>query len=118
MAGGSPEPMLRPSLLSPAQENATIRKLLLPGLKADFQVIETWTAPSPGPSAVLPCCVAALGARQDNRYTPPQLAAWEAVAPHAGFENWWFDGGHRCAAGGGEARGAGGGPARGAARLP
>lgn len=92
-----------------------MRRLLLPTLAADFQLIETWnplrgTGPAPakeaaggGPAAAapalrLPCPLAALGARGDRRYTAAQLGAWRACAPGGSseaFEERWFEGGHR-----------------------
>ena len=71
----------RPRLL---QEHPAVRKLLLPMLQADFQLIQTWrpegAAGADGafeqeggegahvPDQQLPVAVAALGATQDARY--------------------------------------------------
>lgn len=51
--------------------------------------------PDSGAALALPCPLAALGATQDPRYRPGQLAAWHACAPAGGYEERWFEGGHR-----------------------
>ncbi|KAL4431496.1 hypothetical protein ABPG75_006752 [Micractinium tetrahymenae] len=97
-----------PSLAHPA-----LRRRLLPMLQADFRLIETWRpeglaaeaqqegqrmqlddgqAPQPPP---LPCAVGAIGATADCRYSREQLGAWAQVAPPGGYEECWFEGGHK-----------------------
>ena len=93
-----------------------IKKLMLPLLRADFQIIETWD-PSTGeadrPDSMtcsstgrrdesnalvekmspfgLP--IVAIGAMDDRRYTPEQLSAWELHTTGA-FREEWVAGGH------------------------
>ena len=93
-----------------------IKKLMLPLLRADFQIIETWD-PSTGeadrpdsmtcssterrdesnallnkmPPFGLP--IVAIGAMDDRRYTPEQLSAWELHTTGA-FREEWVSGGH------------------------
>jgi hypothetical protein len=65
------------------QEHSAVRKLLLPMLQADFQLIETWRPPGSGDADGmrevgeeapletahrLPCPIAELGATEDVRY--------------------------------------------------
>lgn len=82
-------------------------------LQADFKLIETWQPdqlvsgeqqshsrgegggqPSPA-SLPLPCPLAAIGAAGDCRYTAQQLGAWALLAPPGGYEERWFEGGHK-----------------------
>ena len=100
------------SSMSPA-----LKKLMTPLLRADFRVIETWNPTEADASrtridnvddadallrALDPLCVpvVAIGALQDNRYTPMQISAWSdhVAADDAGvasFAEEWVQGGHR-----------------------
>ena len=89
-----------------------IKKLMLPLLRADFEIIETWdptegerptpAGPADGPpraDALLERMspfafpIVAVGAVDDRRYTPEQLACWERHTT-AAFAEEWCAGGH------------------------
>lgn len=77
-------PTLGAATPRPLQEHPAVRKLLLPMLQADFQLIETWRPEgaagadgavneheggeeAPMQAQQLPCAIAALGATEDVR---------------------------------------------------
>lgn len=76
---------------NPDLESRALRAYLLPGLQADFKLVETYTPSSLRP---LDCGVIALGGTSDPRYSPGQLEAWAGVAPPSRFSVQWFEGGH------------------------
>jgi medium-chain acyl-[acyl-carrier-protein] hydrolase len=57
-------------------EHRELLALMLPLLRADFELVETWRE-LPGPR--LSCPVTALGGDQDSGVPPEDLAAWHAV---------------------------------------
>lgn len=71
-------------------DNAAVLSALLPMVRADFEVSETyrWRASSP-----LGCPVLVLGGSRDTLATPGELAAWREHST-AGCEVRMFDGGH------------------------
>jgi surfactin synthase thioesterase subunit len=68
---------------------AELRALLLPALRADFALCETYAYRADSP---LPVPVTALGGRDDPRVTPDELAAWGEQT--AAFRQRWFAGSH------------------------
>lgn len=79
--GGMPEEVLG---------NAELMTLLLPRLRADFAVCETYSCE---PQEPLPCPMLALGGREDELVDPVGLARWRphTVGP---FASEVIDGGH------------------------
>lgn len=61
---GTPEPVL---------QNAELMTLLLPVLRADFQVVGTY---SYRPEPPLACPISALGGTEDHEVSPEAVAAW------------------------------------------
>ena len=81
---------------NPLLASPSMRAAMLPGLLADFEVLEAWAGVAPGPAARLPCPLAAVGALGDGRYSRDQLAAWgRDCAPPGAYQERWFEGGHR-----------------------
>ncbi len=64
LLNGTPEPAL---------QNAELMRLLLPVLRADFAICETYTHLAESP---LDCPISAFGGLQDSRVTHNGLAAW------------------------------------------
>lgn len=80
--GGTPEAVL---------EDEALMRTLLPLMKADYEVLETY-APRSG-SRMLQCPVIACAGRHDREVTLPGLEAWrELTCAHAAVQ--LFDGGH------------------------
>lgn len=71
-----------------AQEE--LMALLLPVIRADFSMVETY-AYRPGPP--LPVPITALAGREDDHRAPEQVDGW-ALETTAAFRTHWFDGGH------------------------
>jgi medium-chain acyl-[acyl-carrier-protein] hydrolase len=67
-----------------------MRRLFLPCLRADFELIETW-APAPGPA--LTCPVSAFAGDADPEVNPGELAAWSRVTTGE-FRSRMFAGDH------------------------
>jgi len=69
-----------------------VRRYLFPMLRSDFSVVETYRPSDDKPLDGV--AVVAMGARDDHRYSPEQLAAW---ARHSSgpFREAWFPGPHR-----------------------
>lgn len=65
-------------------------ELLLPALRADFAMIETYVH---GGAAPLDCPLSAFGAWQDTRVSVDELASWRDMT-HAEFDLQLFAGGH------------------------
>jgi surfactin synthase thioesterase subunit len=65
--------------------------LILPLLRADFRLAESYTHPAG--NEPLDCPVAAFGGRQDTDITEDELAAWRGVT-RGGFSLKMLDGGH------------------------
>lgn len=78
---GTPEAVL---------EHPELRELLLPILRADFSVCETYAFSD---SAPLACAIAAFGGLQDAYVSREQLAAWQALT-RGPFSLRMFPGGH------------------------
>ncbi|MCC7361305.1 MAG: thioesterase [Anaerolineales bacterium] len=70
---GTPEPVL---------QNAELMDLLLPALRADFALVESYAYAAGAPLA---CPIAAFGGQQDERARPEELQAW-ATQTTAGFQ--------------------------------
>ena len=64
LLNGTPEPVL---------QNAELMRLLMPVLRADFAICETYTYLAESP---LDCPISAFGGLQDSRVTHNGLAAW------------------------------------------
>lgn len=77
---------------NPLLEDPAVRRFVLPTLRADFQIVETFQPADP--DRRLPCPVVAIGALQDTRYTPEQLSMWAECAPPGAFRELWVPGGH------------------------
>ena len=71
-------------------EDAELRELLTPLLRADFTLVETYQCPAP---TSLPCPLIALGGADDPWATPAELRAWQALTT-ADFVLHLFPGGH------------------------
>jgi medium-chain acyl-[acyl-carrier-protein] hydrolase len=71
-------------------ENTELMQLLLPALRADFQILETYTYPNKPP---LPCAIAAFGCLQDPEASREELVAW-AEQTRASFSLQMFPGDH------------------------
>ena len=71
-------------------ENAELRQLLLPLLRADFAVCETYSHASEEP---LSCPITAFGGLQDSRVSPHDLAAWREQTSNS-FSLRMLPGGH------------------------
>lgn len=78
---GSPEALLA---------NAELMQLLLPTLRADFAVIETYSYLDEPP---LSCPISVLGGLQDWKATPGDLEAWRRQT-QSGFDLRLFPGNH------------------------
>lgn len=72
-------------------QSQAIRNFLWPTLQADFQVIENYQPTNLDP---LPCPLDVFAAKEDNRYRPEQIKAWERHTSST-FREMWFDGKHR-----------------------
>jgi medium-chain acyl-[acyl-carrier-protein] hydrolase len=71
-------------------QNRDVLNLLLPTLRADLRLLETYTYQPEDP---LPCPVSAFGGRQDPNVTAETLAAWQRETTGA-FRLRLFPGGH------------------------
>lgn len=71
-------------------EDAELRELFLPLLRADLTAVETYPSIT---KTVLPCPVVALGGAADPRVTYAELQAWQALT-QASFAMHTFPGGH------------------------
>jgi len=72
-------------------DNAELMDLMLPALRADFRLVETYR-PAPGPDCLdLPLW--AVGGEDDHEAQPDQVAAWRAVSRDQ-FEHCTLPGGH------------------------
>lgn len=76
----------------PAQvlEHRELLDLILPALRADLTVMETYTYAAEPP---LPCAITALSGTGDARVTAEKIAPWGALTASA-FRTQWFDGDH------------------------
>lgn len=72
-------------------DNAELMELLLPALRADFRLIETYR-PGPGPER-LDVPLWAVGGHDDGEASSEQIQAWSAHAAGS-FETAMFAGGH------------------------
>jgi surfactin synthase thioesterase subunit len=79
--GGTPEAVLR---------EADLLQLLLPSLRADFEMLETYTYQPEDP---LDCPIVVLGGQSDPRVPIPDLQAWREQTS-ASFSSQLFPGGH------------------------
>jgi medium-chain acyl-[acyl-carrier-protein] hydrolase len=79
--GGIPQAVL---------DNPDLVELMLPCLRADFTVFETYTYADPTP---LDCPITAFGGRSDRRVSEGEVAAWRAQTT-AAFRYEMFDGDH------------------------
>ncbi len=79
--GGTPESLLA---------DARVMRLVLPGLRADFQLNDCYTH---RPQEPLPVPITAFGGRADPHVDPEGLAAWARQSTGA-FTMRMFDGGH------------------------
>ncbi len=71
-------------------ENAKLMAAMVPMLRADFQLIETYRQ-LPGP--VLDCPMTVLGGEDDTETSPDRLAAWQPLTAGS-FEQRLLPGGH------------------------
>jgi medium-chain acyl-[acyl-carrier-protein] hydrolase len=71
-------------------EHAELMQLLLPALRADFEVCETYRYE---PGAPLPCPITALAGEDDKDTAPDEIAAWREQT-QGGFTLHRFAGGH------------------------
>lgn len=71
-------------------EDAEVRELFVPLLRADFMLLETYQSRV---HTSLPCPLVALGGADDPRVSPAQLRAWQALT-QADFALRIFPGGH------------------------
>lgn len=55
------------------RDNAELAQIVLPALRADFELLETYQCEEPGR---LPCPLVAYGGRQDDTVTPTELESW------------------------------------------
>eukprot|EP00401_Gymnodinium_catenatum_P008974 CAMPEP_0117575876 /NCGR_PEP_ID=MMETSP0784-20121206/62468_1 /TAXON_ID=39447 /ORGANISM="" /LENGTH=292 /DNA_ID=CAMNT_0005375031 /DNA_START=32 /DNA_END=910 /DNA_ORIENTATION=- len=80
---------------NPDLTNQGIKEFVLPLLRSDFKVSETYELPADVAAdasyLALPVPMAALGAEGDDRHTKEQLAAW-AVHTSVSFNEAWFEG--------------------------
>ncbi len=67
-----------------------LMQLLLPALRADFELIETYQFASASP---LDCPITAFGGLDDPRVSREQIEGW-AVHTNSNFESKFFDGDH------------------------
>ena len=72
-------------------QNPQLMKMLLPTMKADFEVIETWKAPSE--IAPLPVPIWAFAGIDDFAASPETMKAWD-VCTQKEFRLGIFPGGH------------------------
>jgi medium-chain acyl-[acyl-carrier-protein] hydrolase len=79
--GGTPQVVL---------DSPELLQLLLPALRADFAVCDTY-AYTPRPA--LACPITAFGGRDDGRVACAELGAWRGHTNSA-FEKWLLPGGH------------------------
>lgn len=80
LEGTSPEVLAHPELV----------QLLLPALRADFEVCETYRHPH---DAALPVPITVLGGLRDPSVSVREMRAWQDLTS-AGFEARFFPGGH------------------------
>ena len=71
-------------------DDAELRELFVPLLRADLTLVETYQSRSKVP---LPCPLVALGGADDPHATPAELRAWQALT-QADFVLHLFPGGH------------------------
>jgi hypothetical protein len=86
-----------------------VRRLVLPLLRADFAMLESYLGPE-ADAPPLPCPLAVLAGRGDPRYMPVQVSAWVEEAPRqegggkggsggggdeAAYQEAWFEGTHK-----------------------
>ncbi|NJK64557.1 MAG: hypothetical protein HC921_19365 [Synechococcaceae cyanobacterium SM2_3_1] len=71
-------------------QDADLLQLLLPSLRADFEMLETYEYQSEDP---LTCSILALGGQSDPRVPLPHLQAWQEQT-NASFDSRLFPGGH------------------------
>lgn len=71
-------------------DDAEVRELFVPLLRADFMLLETYQSRV---GASLPCPLVALGGADDLRVSPAELRAWQALT-QADFALRIFPGGH------------------------
>jgi surfactin synthase thioesterase subunit len=74
----------------PLLEDVELLRLFLPAVRADLEMLETYTY-QPAPPLNSP--ILALGGRDDSRATPDDLAAWQSQTRSA-FRTQHFPGGH------------------------
>ncbi len=72
------------------ERSPELRQLILPPLRADFQLAETWTVPA---GEQIQCPITALGGREDTLLHPSDLDGWRKFTT-ADFKRIVFDGGH------------------------
>lgn len=72
-------------------EQTELLELLLPAIRADFEIIETYTFDPATPP--VPCPITAFGGREDDRTDEASLKAW-ARHTASTFDVSWFPGGH------------------------
>jgi medium-chain acyl-[acyl-carrier-protein] hydrolase len=71
-------------------EHAELMRLMLPVIRADFEICETY-AYSPQPP--LSCAITAFGGTRDKAVTPPRLAGWRDQTTSL-FSHYLFPGDH------------------------
>jgi medium-chain acyl-[acyl-carrier-protein] hydrolase len=78
---GTPEAVLN---------NAELMEWVLPVLRADFAMVETYTYQASHPLA---CGITALAGLEDERASPEEVAAWQEQTRHT-FKSYTFPGDH------------------------
>ena len=75
---------------APIYEDAELRALFAPLLRADLALVETYQCPAP---TSLPCSIVALGGDSDPLVSLTELQSWQTLT-HAAFALHRFHGGH------------------------
>lgn len=81
MFGGTPAEVL---------QNDELMALMLPGIRADFEMLETWTRVEPG---TVPCPLFCYGGTSDPDTSPAELECWREYAGDV-FRSRLYGGGH------------------------
>ncbi|GJF31173.1 thioesterase [Kitasatospora sp. NE20-6] len=74
-----------------AYDDPDLRELILPALRADYRLIETYRPRQPKP---LRAPITAYAGESDPYCPPDGVRAWSELTGPGGFEHRWFPGGH------------------------
>jgi pyochelin biosynthetic protein PchC len=74
-----------------AYDDPDLRELILPALRSDYRLIETYRPRHPAP---LRTPITAYAGEDDPHCPPPGVHAWSELTGPGGFEHRWFPGGH------------------------